>query len=74
MDYEAHRLRKLCVGKVSVVRRKHVPKDSASVCAEFFIKRVLKRDTSSELPAITEYDRSCFFAIPLTRELGNIPL
>ena len=74
MSSEARCLRKLCVRKVSVFRRQHVPKDSASVCAESVIKRVLKRGTSSELCALIEYDRSCFLAIPLIREVGSIPL
>ena len=74
MDYEAHQLRKLCVGKVSLLRRQHVQNYSAPVCAESVIKRVLKRGTSSESRALIEYDRSCFFALPLIRELGSIPL
>ena len=42
-----------------------------TVPKEFFMKRVLKRGTSSESRALIEYDRSCFFAIQLIRVIGQ---
>ena len=41
---------------------------------EFFIKRVLKRGTSSESLALIDHDGSRFFAIQLNRVLGSLPL